>query len=54
MIIRESFLKPIRPFYEIMDLVKVIIGIRRCGKSVLLSQIAAELAEIRRNVADYR
>jgi predicted AAA+ superfamily ATPase len=45
MIIRESFLKPIRPFYEIMDLVKVIIGIRRCGKSVLLSQIAAELAE---------
>jgi len=45
MIIRDSFLKSIRPFYEIMDLVKVIIGIRRCGKSVLLSQIAAELSE---------
>jgi len=45
MIIRECFLTPIRPFYEIMDLVKVIIGIRRCGKSVLLSQIAAELSE---------
>jgi len=45
MIIRNFFLKPIRPFYEIMDLVKVIIGIRRCGKSVLLSQIAAELSE---------
>jgi len=28
-----------------MDLVKVIIGIRRCGKSVLLSQIATELAD---------
>jgi len=45
MIIRERFLQPIRPFYEVMDLVKVIIGIRRCGKSVLLSQIAAELSQ---------
>jgi predicted AAA+ superfamily ATPase len=45
MITRNSFLKPIRPFYEIQDLVKVIIGIRRSGKSVLLSQIAAELSE---------
>jgi len=45
MIKREFFLTSIRPFYEVMDLVKVIIGIRRCGKSVLLSQIAAELSE---------
>jgi len=45
MVIRERFLQPIRPFYEVMDLVKVIIGIRRCGKSVLLSQIAAELSQ---------
>ena len=45
MIVREIFLQSIRPFYEIMDLVKVIIGIRRCGKSVLLSQIAAEISE---------
>ena len=45
MIIRDFFLKPIRPFFEVMDLVKVIIGIRRCGKSVLLSQIASELLE---------
>ena len=45
MIIRDLFLKSIRPFYEISDLVKVIIGIRRCGKSVLLSQIAAELSD---------
>jgi predicted AAA+ superfamily ATPase len=43
MIKRERFLKSIRPFYENTDLVKVIYGIRRAGKSVLLTQIAAEL-----------
>lgn len=43
MIKREQFIKPIRPFYEITDLVKVIIGIRRSGKSVMLSQIAQEI-----------
>ena len=45
MILREFFLQPVRPFYDITDLVKVIIGIRRCGKSVLLSQIATELLD---------
>jgi predicted AAA+ superfamily ATPase len=45
MITRDIFLQPIRSFYEKMDLIKVIIGIRRCGKSVLLSQIATELLE---------
>ena len=45
MVVRDFLLKSIRPFYEIMDLVKVIIGIRRCGKSILLSQISAELSE---------
>lgn len=44
MIIREKYLKRIRPFYE-SDLIKVLIGIRRCGKSVLLKQIEAELTE---------
>lgn len=44
MIKREDYLARIRPFYE-SDLVKVIIGIRRCGKSVLLKQIAEELRE---------
>lgn len=44
MIRREDYLEKIRPFYE-SDLVKVIIGIRRCGKSVLLKQIADELLE---------
>lgn len=42
MIIREHYLKKIRPFYH-MDLIKVIVGIRRCGKSVLLMQIMDEL-----------
>ena len=40
---REHLIKPIRPFYEITDLIKVLIGIRRCGKSVLLTQIYDEL-----------
>ena len=42
MIIRESLLQRIRPFYN-SDLIKVIYGLRRCGKSVLLQQIIEEL-----------
>ncbi|MCF0238031.1 MAG: ATP-binding protein, partial [Sphaerochaetaceae bacterium] len=42
MVIRESWLKKIRPFYE-NELIKVLIGIRRCGKSVLLKQISDEI-----------
>ena len=45
MILRERFIRLIRPFYGAFDLVKVIIGIRRAGKSVLLSQIADELRQ---------
>ena len=44
MIKRESALKKIRPFYD-CDLIKVIYGLRRCGKSVLLQQIIEELKE---------
>ena len=44
MIIRERYLTKIRPFYD-QDLIKVIMGIRRCGKSVLLLQIIDELKE---------
>ena len=44
MIIREKYLSKIRPFYD-QDLIKVIMGIRRCGKSVLLLQIIEELKE---------
>ena len=41
MIARNHYIDPIRPFFE-SNLIKVITGIRRCGKSVILSQIAGE------------
>ena len=44
MVIRENYLKKIRPFYN-QDLIKVITGIRRCGKSVILRQIINEIIE---------
>lgn len=44
MIIREEYLKKIRPFYH-SDLIKVITGMRRSGKSVLMHQIKNELIE---------
>jgi predicted AAA+ superfamily ATPase len=44
MVKREKYLKKIRPFYD-DDLIKVLVGIRRAGKSVLLDQIAEELLE---------
>ncbi len=44
MVIRERYLKLIRPFYE-QDLIKVLVGIRRSGKSVILTQIIDELKE---------
>ena len=39
---REQYLQKIRPFYD-DDLIKVITGIRRCGKSCLMATIAEEL-----------
>lgn len=42
MIKREIYLKKIRPFYD-ADLIKVITGIRRSGKSVVLKQIIEEI-----------
>ena len=44
MVIRERYLKLIRPFYD-QELIKVLIGIRRSGKSVILKQIMDELKE---------
>lgn len=41
MIIRNHYIDQMRPFFE-SDLIKVITGIRRCGKSVIMSQIAEE------------
>ena len=42
MIKREHYLNQIRPFYD-NDLIKIITGIRRCGKSVILKQVQDEL-----------
>ena len=40
---RENYLRKIRSFYHETDLIKVITGIRRCGKSCLMQTIAEEL-----------
>ena len=42
MVSREAYLEKIRPFYD-SELIKVLLGIRRCGKSVLLKQIMQEI-----------
>lgn len=44
MIKRELYMKRIRPFIG-SDLIKVMTGIRRCGKSVMLELIKQELIE---------
>lgn len=44
MLKREIYLSRIRGFYD-SDLVKILVGIRRCGKSVILKQIIEELKE---------
>ncbi len=44
MLKRESYLSRIRGFYN-SDLIKILVGIRRCGKSVILRQIIDELKE---------
>ena len=44
MLKRELYLSRIRGFYN-SDLVKILVGIRRCGKSVILKQIMNELIE---------
>ena len=42
---RENYLKKIRGFYHAADIIKVITGVRRCGKSSLMQMIADELRE---------
>lgn len=44
MLVRESYLSKIRGFYD-SDLIKILVGIRRCGKSVILNQIIDELKQ---------
>ena len=42
---REKYLKKIRGFYHDTDIIKVISGVRRCGKSCLMQMIADELKD---------
>ena len=42
---RENYLTKIRGFYDDTETIKVITGIRRCGKSSLMQTIRAELAD---------
>ena len=49
MIKREHYIKNIRTFYD-SDLIKIITGIKRCGKSVILEQVISEIKEKTDNV----
>ncbi len=40
---RETYLKKIRGFYHDSGLIKVVTGVRRCGKSCLMATIADEI-----------
>lgn len=42
---RENYLKLVRGFYQATDIIKVITGVRRCGKSSLMQLIAEELRD---------
>lgn len=44
MIKRERYIEKLRPFYD-SDLIKIIVGIRRSGKSVIMEQIMDEIRE---------
>ena len=43
MLIREKYLSKIRSFYHTESLIKIIYGMRRSGKSVILKQIIDEI-----------
>ena len=45
MLVREGYLSKLRPWYDIPDVVKVLTGVRRGGKSVILAQIQDDLRE---------
>lgn len=40
---REKYLGKIRPFFHDEGMIKVIVGVRRCGKSCIMQSIAGEL-----------
>lgn len=41
---REKYLSQIRGFYDADDMIKVITGVRRCGKSCMMQTIMGELS----------
>ena len=49
MIYRERYIQPVREFYN-SDLIKIITGIRRSGKSVILQQIMTEIGKKTDNI----
>ena len=52
MLLREDYLSKIRGFYD-SNLIKILVGIRRCGKSVILNQIIEELRTKRKITKDH-
>ena len=40
---REKYLSRIRGFYHATDIIKVLTGLRRCGKSSIMELISKEL-----------
>ena len=42
---RELYLRKMRPFYHDDDIIKVLVGVRRCGKSSIMQLVANELKE---------
>lgn len=46
MLIREKYLAKIRGFYHTESLIKIIYGMRRSGKSVILNQIMDEILKL--------
>ncbi len=49
MIRREHYIEQVRPFYD-SDLIKIITGIRRSGKSVIMEQIMDEIRQKTDNI----
>ena len=49
MIYRSHYIEPIREFYD-SDLIKIITGIRRSGKSIVLEQIMDEIKKKTDNI----
>lgn len=53
MIKREKYISEIRGFYD-SDLVKIITGVHRCRKSVVLEQVMDDIDYSTSNVAHIR